>query len=216
MKHVVGAAGDAAQFRVLDNFRRPQRWIQNREIESDFVQALVQQLREGGGRAVERVFRGHCPPWRPHHPRLMPLCRRRAIPSLTPVVVGAARCKAFGHSCAADFLHVIEHRRDVLDGMSVGIDHRMIEACTNLCGFRKRAHKRLLSCASEASAGLDSPNGCQGTHAPHRAPAGPGRSPRWPACSTCPVPRLRGWRIVLGSEVIAASFRHLVPRTSSV
>src|SRR5438128_11253791 len=115
----------------------------------------------------------------------MPLCRRRAIPSLTPVVVGAARCKAFGHSCAADFLHVIEHRREVLDGMSVGIDHRMIEACTNLCGFRKRTHKRLLSCASVPRVMLTRRrSGCE------RVVDGPRLMPEL-VCTPCSVPPSR-------------------------
>ncbi len=137
-----------------------QRRVQQREVDADVVEALVQQLRQHRGGAIERV-----------HTRQRP-------PSRTAVTHGApSRIVHCAHERrAADHLvepardvvaglvgNQIPHQRHELDAMTVGVDHGVIESSANCpragraSGVAGQAYTvRVIHSAT--SAGLSSPS----------------------------------------------------------
>ncbi len=125
------AAHRAAQLVIFDMRReQPLARVQHREIEPHLVHPLVQQLRQRGGGAVERVLRRIRPPYRTRHAKFAPLFTRDMVPAEIKGRVPRALV-AFQDFAAAGLADVIEERRLELDHMAVGVDNRMARACAD-------------------------------------------------------------------------------------
>jgi hypothetical protein len=138
--HVEGAAHRAAHLVVLDPRRDQSRArIENREIEAELIETLVEQPRDDSGRAIERVLRRLHPetlggdaevgPFRGHHPD------RRADAMVR-------RDERVGDARSGDASQVVDDRGAELDVVAVGIDHRMTQACADLLRSWMGGHRR--------------------------------------------------------------------------
>ena len=112
------------------------RRIEDRVIEPEVVHALVVELRQHRGAAVERVLRRQRPPGSPDGPRVLALlpvhlvpARRHASPHVGPELVGRV--------LAARRLDEIHQDGCVFDDVRVAVDQRMIELGADLRGCRR-------------------------------------------------------------------------------
>ena len=98
---------------------------EDREVDAELRQALVEELRHHGGGAITGVFRG-CTPERllgdVFRTALRDVHRQRTADACAPGAQSAHR------RLAADPLHGLLHHRTELQPVAIGIDHRMPEA----------------------------------------------------------------------------------------
>src|SRR5439155_26582492 len=112
--------------------------VDDREIEPDLVEALVEQPREYRSREIAGVLRGMAPEQ---------LLADAAAPALLdrhrqhPADATADRGPAGDRLVAADLAELLGKDRAVFDPMPVGVDDRMVEARFDLCGSRMGAHR---------------------------------------------------------------------------
>src|SRR5580693_2245218 len=112
------------------NHRHPKARIDDREVEAHFIEALMIQLRQRAGRAIERLPARMAPPDWTRHAQLAALRRREVIPSKIEWTIGE-RLVALEDRASGGRLQGIEQRGLVLREMRVGIDNRMIQTRAN-------------------------------------------------------------------------------------
>src|SRR5208282_2861846 len=113
-------------------------WVEYGEIETEFVEALIEQARNDPGRAIERVLR-----------RLYPeaLCREAPVTALRGHHSDRGgdavmrRDEGIGDARSGHFLDVVNDRGAELDVVAVGVDHRMIETRADLPGTLMTGHR---------------------------------------------------------------------------
>ena len=98
--------------------------VEHDEVHADLVHALVQESRQHGGGAVERVLGGQGPPGRDRHAlgaALVPAHRG-------PAAADAGVAVALDDVGAADVLEVVEEGGHELDDVGVAVDDWMVKS----------------------------------------------------------------------------------------
>ncbi len=106
----------------------PVRRVGDRNVDADLIEALVEELRQHRGRAVERVARRYPPPRHAHERHLAALCGRERLGE------AAARddhVEPFGDRRAGDLDEDVAHERQVLDDVAVAVDDRVVDPLAN-------------------------------------------------------------------------------------
>jgi len=138
---VVGADHGAPR-RVIGYARKAQPGgrVDDREIETDLVEAIVEQPRHHRGGAVECVFRLASPEGLLGDALVPPFGDRQR-----QRLAGRRHClqKAVCRQIAADFAHLFAEHRIVFDPMPVAVDDRVVDFRTDLLGGHMRAHDLL-------------------------------------------------------------------------
>jgi hypothetical protein len=110
--------------------------IQNREIKADFVQPLVQQIGKPRSREIESIRGRKSEEGRTLDPGFPALAQTQPVP------VHASKrltrgCGKIGHRLlASGFDDVFPQDWTVFGEMSVGVNHRMVEARSNFGGLQ--------------------------------------------------------------------------------
>jgi hypothetical protein len=135
---VVGADHGAAGGVVLDARQaEPGGRIDDREIEADLVQPVVQHLRHHRGGAVERVLGLAVPEIRHRHALLPPLLGGH----LQCVGGGLQRCqKPVRREIAAGLAHFLAEYRRVFEPVAVAVNDGMLQIGANFRGAPVGAH----------------------------------------------------------------------------
>src|SRR5262249_17342929 len=123
------SAGELAQFCIW-NKRSPQSSgrIQHDKIEAEFAKPLVQQLGQHRRSPIQRIARGRSPPNRLIEPAFAPFLEWNGeMPDFGRP--GLETLKGFS---AAETFEIVIELRSELDPMAIRIDHRMVQARTQL------------------------------------------------------------------------------------
>ena len=131
-EHVEGAAGGPPRL-VVGDARHPQphRGIEDREVDPELVQPLVEQPRQEAGRAVTRVARGRRPERFLGQAPPLPLGHRQRERLAHTL---ANRREALGRPVAADAAQLLDDHRTELQPVAVGVDDGMAQLASNLDG----------------------------------------------------------------------------------
>ena len=127
--------------------REPRGRVEQREVEADLFQTLVEQLRQHHGHAIERGRAAV------EHPRRQIALARRERRAAEPD-------EPLGHRVVGDLTHAVDHHRHELGEVAVGVDHRMRETAPYprhlLAGHEIKSHAPFLYLLPRrASAGSD-------------------------------------------------------------
>src|SRR5207247_2243246 len=121
---VVGARGVTVQLVLRDGVdREAEARVDDREVDAQLGQALVQQRRKKRRGLVARVGR-NAPPDRAPQPLVLTLLRATAIPLGVPA---PHRAQVINRARAAHVAQILEEDRDRLEPMAVAVNHGMPE-----------------------------------------------------------------------------------------
>ncbi len=181
----VEAAADALPELVVVDPGDPEalRRIEDRVVDAELGESLVEQRRQDGGREVARVLRRRRPPRALRRPRREP---PRRIGVHDPCERRLPRLPALEEPRTERLAEERQHRGHVLEHMPVGVDHGMAEPTTDLAGLqfassrsehyrdprvdapRAAAHRRAVCALSDARRSGSSPPRRPAPPAPRR------------------------------------------------
>ena len=110
--------------------------VEDRDVDADLVEPIVQQTGEHGGGAIEGVAGRHAPPARAGQAEPPAVLCVEATPERTR---RQDHIEAVDHRTAGVVAHQVTHDRDELEDVAVGIHDGVVEVPPDVSGSRRRA-----------------------------------------------------------------------------